>query len=556
MRNKKVLLVIVVIFTILFCVFSIKNDKIPKLFFSNESGFYDEPFYLNIESNIDGIIYYTTDGSDPTDESNVYNEPIYIYDASINENVYSARNDTSSAFFVDFIKEYSHNNPEYEVPNYLVDKCFVIKAFVKDKKGQQSNIETKVYFIDFNSKSGYKDLNVISIVTDPDNLFDYYDGIYTTGKVFEKSMGEVIESGQDRHDVYWEHMKANYSKEYAGEKQANCQFFVNNKLVLNQDCVIKIHGGGSRSFNQKSFNLYARDEFNEDGMFNYNFFGNDYYPSSMTLFNGGDDNDIKLKDYIVNTLYEDNNFSTMKHVPYVLFLDGEYWGFYWLTEKYDENYVEHYYDVSENNTIIMKNNLVEVGNESDIHIYNDFYYFCTERDMNNEENYNKLLKMIDIDSCIDYYASLAYVCRCGDWPSGNVALWRARKTSDKKYEDGKWRWMLFDVNSYAMSYEYIDYDNYADLLEDPLFSSLINNEKIKEMFFDKLAELENNQFSVQNVNKLLSTTGNQILEASNNSNRRFWGDKSINYYSDGLKMINEFFLKRPEYINRIIKENK
>ena len=46
--------------------------------FSAKPGEYDDVLYLELENPITGYIYYTLDGSDPTEESNLYTEPIYL----------------------------------------------------------------------------------------------------------------------------------------------------------------------------------------------------------------------------------------------------------------------------------------------------------------------------------------------------------------------------------------------------------------------------------------------------------------------------------------------
>ncbi|TVR82810.1 MAG: dockerin, partial [Saprospirales bacterium] len=58
--------------------------------FSHQPGFYTEPFLLEISHPDTKVtIYYTTDGSNPTTESQQYTGPIEIYDRSGEENVYS-----------------------------------------------------------------------------------------------------------------------------------------------------------------------------------------------------------------------------------------------------------------------------------------------------------------------------------------------------------------------------------------------------------------------------------------------------------------------------------
>lgn len=55
--------------------------------FSHASGFYDEPFILELVAEKDETIYYTTDGSRTTVNSSLYKNGIYIEDISDRPNV-------------------------------------------------------------------------------------------------------------------------------------------------------------------------------------------------------------------------------------------------------------------------------------------------------------------------------------------------------------------------------------------------------------------------------------------------------------------------------------
>ena len=70
-----------------------KKNKInilpPK--FSNESGFYDNEFFLTLSSSINAEIYFTIDGTNPiySNTSIIYKEAIKINDRSGESNIYS-----------------------------------------------------------------------------------------------------------------------------------------------------------------------------------------------------------------------------------------------------------------------------------------------------------------------------------------------------------------------------------------------------------------------------------------------------------------------------------
>ena len=71
-------------------------DSDEKLAFSLESGYYEEPIYLEIQGADRYSIYYTLDGTEPTQNSIPYDGEFYLEDASLHSNVYSERTDTSA----------------------------------------------------------------------------------------------------------------------------------------------------------------------------------------------------------------------------------------------------------------------------------------------------------------------------------------------------------------------------------------------------------------------------------------------------------------------------
>ena len=61
----------------------------------------------------------------------------------------------------------------------------VIRAAAKNSEGEFSEVITKIYFVTNNDLYKYQDFTVISLVTDPENLFDPEKGIYVTGNMYQ-----------------------------------------------------------------------------------------------------------------------------------------------------------------------------------------------------------------------------------------------------------------------------------------------------------------------------------------------------------------------------------
>ena len=519
-----------------------ENSLDDEIIFSRKSGFYGEEFYLNIYAPSDEI-YYTLDGSEPMRGCQKYEEPLLIYDASQNENTNSMRTDVTGIF--------AKSDSRYVVPNDLIDKCTVIKVAYYDKNGQKSESEERVYFVGFEDKIGYNDVNIISITADSEDLFSSDRGIYVLGDSFEE-----YKKNNDYQNIKEYQWGANYKhggREW--ERKANIQIFDTEKeLVLSQSIGLRIQGGVSRAFYPKSLNIYARDEYGSNQL-RYDFFGTGYYPQRVTLSAGGNDFYSKMRDRIGAELTENCNFSTMNYVPYVMFLNGEYWGFYYLTEKYDEHYIEHYYSVSKDNVLMIKQSDLEVGTLEDYKLYEKMVEFVESADMTIDENYEKACDIIDMDSFIDYYAAEIYMARNADWPRANFALWRSIEKSQRPYEDGKWRWMLFDVNTSALKSDLEKHDTLAYVLEEcDLFASLSKNDNFRNAFAERLRKMRDELFELEKVEKKLAEYELLMSEPMENHMRRFCGSDNERYFIESRE-IWAFACLRGEQIEGMLQKN-
>jgi hypothetical protein len=137
-----------------------KQDTINPLndiVFSDSGGFYNNNFNLSLIADQGAIIYYTLDGSEPTDKSLVYTTPILIKSDTIHTGY--PQQDIKSTTEPQYPFSYIRTSPVYQtgiVPGYWVPpqielfKAQVIKARAYVNGKGLSKTITNTYFVDPN----------------------------------------------------------------------------------------------------------------------------------------------------------------------------------------------------------------------------------------------------------------------------------------------------------------------------------------------------------------------------------------------------------------------
>lgn len=544
---------------LLFILFLIPySDWNAKLRFSEEPGYYDIPFSLEIQGADNYSIYYTLDGTEPAMDSIPYEGAFLLEDATLQDNVYSARTDTSTGFYAELIEEYASENPGYKAPDTPVDKCNIVRAAAFDKRGNCIDSIEGSYFIGFGEKTAYDGMWVISLITDPKNLFDYDTGIYVTGKMFDKYRKLLPEEDTPFRSCWW-WWDANYrNRGIEWERIAHMEIFrPDGQLLLSEDCGIRIQGRGSRGKNPKSLNVYARVEYSGSDEFSADIFGMGARSHKIVIFSGADDSAYKVKDYLVHSMEAELNFSTMYFKPAVLFLDGEFWGTYYITESYNADYISDHYGVAQEEVIMVKEEAVEEGEEGDIGLYYEMREFLAENDMTVEENYAKAQSLIDMDSYIDYYAAQIFIGRYGDWPVKNEGAWRTRSiVQGDRYADGRWRWMLFDVNSGSLSMDRLEADTLAEVIfVDGVFASLFQNDSFKKQLAERLVYIAEVVYSDEKIDSFADAYLENMIEPICSNNLRFIGIELRAESVQNMETIRSFLKQRKDYIYEIIRDN-
>ena len=472
--------------------------------FSVPSGFYKDEFRLEMGcADEKAKIYYTTDGTAPDSSSKLYTSPILLKNATDNNNVLSMQGGAAPG-------------GDY-FPDYNITKANVIRAVAYLSDGTVSEISNGTFFVGVDRQENFGDAPVISMFTDPDNLFGYEKGIYIKGKSYDDW---IAADSRNKNKQGWEQFGNFSQKGREWEREAIIEYIGSNEgETFTAGVGIRIMGAASRRNMQKSFRLVCREEYGTKSVEyelvpdNERSDGRGVVRSYKTflLRNGGNDCDYtKFRDPLLQDLVSARDMETQQSTPAVLFIDGEYWGMYALTEDYSEHYIEQNYGIDNNNIIIIKRGGIEGGNEEDIELYSEMKKFIVESDMRDEDNYKKACELLDITSFAEYCAFNIYIDNKDSFfKDNNWSMWRVRDTfPDIEKADGKWRMMVYDTE-YSTGL-YGDGNDYtSNSLKDAIngsgtgskmLKSLLASEEFKRIFINTLCDMKNIDFEERRVN--------------------------------------------------------
>lgn len=487
---------------------------------SLEAGFYQNQQVVEISNlNSEGEVFYTLDGSEPTTNSALYEEPLTL-------------------------------TSRYNEATILRTK--VINGFL------ESDTVTNSYFIHESIDDRFE-LPVISISTDDEYLFDSNTGIY--------------------HDDNYN----NGGRDW--EPPVSFEFFpYGSESRFVQEAGLRIHGGATREYDQKSLRLISRIDYSDREYFTYNFFENSpsdfefnhYAFGEIILRNAGNDNHRTMfRDGYIHSLTEIfSDVPTSAYQPAVVFLNGEYWGLYNIREKYNGNYLDRHYGINDDDfTILEDNALLSSGLSEGQDSYIAFRSLMESYEYITDEQYESILKKIDISNLIDYLIIQTFVVNM-DWPQNNILYWQSYSdANESNYTDGKWRWMLWDTDfgfgrfkdsiepgSGHPSYNMLDWIfsehnlRHNEAWPNIITSKLRTNDQFSTAFYKRYIDVLNHYFSEEILFDRFNELSDRISHEMIYQIERWVPSGTISQWHEYLQQVKDFINDRKQYVYNHLSE--
>lgn len=499
-----------------------ENGKLEAIRFSEEGVAVTEQRFLSANALIsitypdDAVVYYTTDGSEPNQSSQEYTEPI------------------------DF------RRTRDDFPN-----CMVLKARAYYGDGSESEIVTHTFFNQFRIEERFETI-VFSISGNPDELTEGPEGIMYGDNAKER--GDETE-----REVYIEAMNSDGS------------------VIFEQGAGVRVYGGASRGLSIKSLKLYARREYDADhGKFDLDVFdtigadgdvitGYD----KLVLRNCGNDFQFAyIRDELNQRLAAQAGYTNCEGVvPAVVYLNGEYYGLFWLHESYCNDFFEDkygkgtgYYEVLEGAETWKSADEDDPENAAACEEFGRMYNKLAYSDLTDEDNYEELCAFIDVENYLQYYAFNIYINN-NDWPQNNYKCYRYYAGEGEEYGegemDGRWRFLFHDMDYsyglYGQNEVEAHYNNLKYILDknsnrySPLFANLMKRDDCRQYFLDETERLMNDVLSEENI---ISTLDEMNAERENEMKYFYEHLESMKSYDESIWSWYDEYLNRVENIRK------
>lgn len=446
------------------------TNYLSKPSFSLGAGFYNSTQTLSISSPT-GLVRYTLDGKDPDQSCALFSTPLSIDSTTV-------------------VRARTYSTDPLELPSEII---------------------TNTYFINENIE-----LPVVSLTSDPYNLFDYYYGIY----VFGPNADTVNVPFQGSN--FWQ----------GWERPANIEYFdPNGNLGFETPSSIAIQGNYSKAWPQRGFAVKTKENYKGETI-DYPLFPDKPNITQYKSFNirnaGSDWNKAHMRDrFNQKNAQKSTGLDIMDGRPCVLFINGDYWGVYELREKQDKDYIENNSGVPSDKIDFLQfdGDIIEGSNTAFLNMST----WIGANDMSVAANYNTAKGMLDIENFCDYFITETYIINI-DWLgsyTNNIKFWRPNNPV------GKWRYVLWDTDlslGFASAWGGAASTDFLDVAINPvttnphstMLAGLLANIEFKNYFVDRYADLMNTIFLPGTMQQNADAIHDEMLpEMARHFNR--WG---------------------------------
>lgn len=469
--------------------------KPPRLVveFVPKGGFFTDATSVKILSP-GAIVYYTTDGSRPTTSSKRFSQPISI------------------------------------------EETTVIRA-IAVMKGEKSVVSSSTYFVNEPETS----FPVISLSISAAILFDPEAGLFM--------------KGSSAKDSFWMQPGANFWSRR--EVAANFEFYEpDGKLALQDQVGMRIFGGMSRLFPQKSLALVARSRYGEN-RFRYPVFGKSGLKKFkyLVLRNSGSDfGKTHFRDALMTHLVKNWDLDVQDYRPSHVYINGKYWGILNIREKINRYYLASHFNVDADSIDLIEHRLTRRFGTTKH--YQRLIRYLENNSLANDEKFAHVASQMEVNNFLDY--QVAQIFFDNQDAGGNIKYWRPQTPN------GRWRWLLYDTDwGFGLNDPKAYRNNSLEFHTEPhgpnwpnppwstlILRKLLENKAFRNQFINRMADRLNDDFASEEVladiEKFYENLSPEIAR-----HLQRWKLKEKTWLAE-VNVLRNFARERPKYMRQFL----
>ena len=334
------------------------------------------------------------------------------------------------------------------------------------------------------------------------------------------------------------------------------------KVIFDGKADFRLFGGMSRLHPQKSFSISLKKKYGQSRI-RYPIFGSKGPEEFKYLVvrNGGSDwSRSYMRDALLTSLLQDPSWELdyQAHRPVSVSINGKYWGLYFLREKINVHFLAERYGIPDKKGIDLLEGRGGAKNGSR-RGYDALIRYIRNNDMSAPGVYREVKRRMNVDNYMRLQIAQTYF---GNQDAGgNLRYWR-----DPTDPNGRWRWLLYDVDQGFGLHSATAYrDNTLKLFTtkngsawpNPDWSTfltrrLLQNGDYRRLFVNRTLDYLHTDFSpervVAQIDQLAATIAPEIPRHSQR-----WSLQA-SYWPGQVERLREYARERPRYLREHLRK--